>query len=352
MSAVHPLRNRADADSAVGCVRWLAVLLWAAMGALAGAVSGADGQTVDERIERVFLAERPGQQERVYRIRLSLRVAASTPLQRVVISRPVFRDWPEQEVRTVLHSRPVAYRVRRSLLDGLVARIHITVPRLTGELLYEEVFDVTRRSIDANYPGMKTWRPAQGRGVAAWRLPSEGIESRDDAIGELREELSAPTQSAWGQIQAFFEYVRARIRYRQQEFKGALAALRAGVGDCEDKAALFVALCRSAGIPARTVWAASHAWAEVALQDEEGQVHWLPCDPTRESRPGVLNSFFPVYQKGDRFRLPELRGRVVRYVTPLCIALGGQPRFEARDELLAVDGHTLDEPLTIQHYAY
>jgi transglutaminase-like putative cysteine protease len=64
--------------------------------------------------------------------------------------------------------------------------------------------------------------------------------------------------------------------------------LRSGKGDCTEHALLFVALARSAGIPARGVhglvyanygdggpglyW---HAWAEVRVGDE-----WIAVDPT------------------------------------------------------------------------
>jgi hypothetical protein len=65
---------------------------------------------------------------------------------------------------------------------------------------------------------------------------------------------------------------------------GALFALKNGYGECGDYAALFVALCRASGIPARPVvgrWAmpengSYHVWAEFYLQD----VGWVPVDPS------------------------------------------------------------------------
>jgi hypothetical protein len=80
---------------------------------------------------------------------------------------------------------------------------------------------------------------------------------------------------------------------------GALSALRSGSGVCEDYAALFAALCRAEGIPARMIngytdpqgrgeiWNIAsgkalslkgyrHCWAEFYLES----MGWLPADPT------------------------------------------------------------------------
>ncbi|MEP7382734.1 MAG: transglutaminase-like domain-containing protein [Gemmatimonadota bacterium] len=67
----------------------------------------------------------------------------------------------------------------------------------------------------------------------------------------------------------------------------ALATLRARQGDVEERAQLFVALARAAGIPARTVSGllsidgrfAYHAWGEVLLQ------HWVGVDPAFDQFP-------------------------------------------------------------------
>lgn len=67
----------------------------------------------------------------------------------------------------------------------------------------------------------------------------------------------------------------------------ALEVLRTGVGDCNEHTALFVALARAAGIPARiSVGLVAvrnafyyHAWPEVYL-DEGSRGRWLPVDPT------------------------------------------------------------------------
>jgi len=68
----------------------------------------------------------------------------------------------------------------------------------------------------------------------------------------------------------------------------ALEVLRTRVGDCNEHTALFVALARAAGIPARiSVGLVAvrnafyyHAWPEVYLDEGRGRGLWLPVDPT------------------------------------------------------------------------
>ena len=68
----------------------------------------------------------------------------------------------------------------------------------------------------------------------------------------------------------------------------ALEVLRTKVGDCNEHTALFVALARSIGIPARINVGLAyvrgafyyHAWPEVYIDEGKGRGLWLPVDPT------------------------------------------------------------------------
>ena len=68
----------------------------------------------------------------------------------------------------------------------------------------------------------------------------------------------------------------------------ALEVLRTKVGDCNEHTALFVALARSIGIPARINVGVAyvrgafyyHAWPEVYSTKAGGRGLWLPVDPT------------------------------------------------------------------------
>lgn len=72
----------------------------------------------------------------------------------------------------------------------------------------------------------------------------------------------------------------------------ALEVLRTRVGDCNEHTALFVALARASGLPARIAVGLVyqrggfyyHAWPEVYLE-ERGRGLWLPADPTLNQFP-------------------------------------------------------------------
>ncbi len=73
----------------------------------------------------------------------------------------------------------------------------------------------------------------------------------------------------------------------------AREVLRTKVGDCNEHTALYVAMARAAGIPARIAVGLVfihgafyyHAWPEVYIDDGGGRGLWLPVDPTLNQFP-------------------------------------------------------------------
>jgi transglutaminase-like putative cysteine protease len=69
--------------------------------------------------------------------------------------------------------------------------------------------------------------------------------------------------------------------------------LRTKVGDCNEHTALYVAMARALGIPARIAVGLVyihgafyyHAWPEVYLAEPDGRGLWLPVDPTLNQFP-------------------------------------------------------------------
>ena len=87
------------------------------------------------------------------------------------------------------------------------------------------------------------------------------------------------------QARAIYDYVISNMSYVPQgDLGGAKFAYENKGGECDEYSALFVAMARSIGIPARPVlglWAEPsygnlHVWAEFYLQD----IGWVPVDPT------------------------------------------------------------------------
>ena len=142
---------------------------------------------------------------------------------------------------------------------------------------------------------------------------SPGIQSNVREVRDMAESLSGQIDHPWDQAAAFHDWVRENIDTRQGAFTSVTRALRDRVGDCEERAAVFVAFCRSVGIPARLVWVPNHNWAEFCLLDEAGQPHWIPAHTSAYSWFGWTGAHELVLQKGDNVEVPEKR-KTVRLV--------------------------------------
>jgi len=115
--------------------------------------------------------------------------------------------------------------------------------------------------------------------------PEKYVESDDVRIMSVAEQLQQGKTNPYVIAGAIYGWVIDNLAYRKVGgLKGAKFALENGYGECGDYSALFTALCRAAGIPARTVvgrWATLirddwHVWAEFYLPG----YGWLPVDPT------------------------------------------------------------------------
>ncbi|HYW78604.1 MAG TPA: transglutaminase-like domain-containing protein, partial [Thermoguttaceae bacterium] len=135
-------------------------------------------------------------------------------------------------------------------------------------------------------------------------------------------------ENAWKRVEAIYDWVREKVEYQNGPLKGALAALNSGTGDCEELTSLFIAICRAAEIPARTVWVEGHCYPEFYLADAEGNGHWFPCQAAGTRAFGGIPEFRPVLSKGDSFRPPYDRRDVQRYPADRLNGAGGRPRVK------------------------
>ena len=135
---------------------------------------------------------------------------------------------------------------------------------------------------------------------------SPGIQTRSPEVRKLSNELGTGSPlHPWDQVQRFYEWGRENIEPQVGKFIGVVNALKRKTGDCEELAGVFVALCRSVGIPARLVWVPNHNWAEFYLTDHEGQGHWIPAHTACYSWFGWTGVHELVIQKGDRVTPPH-----------------------------------------------
>lgn len=161
---------------------------------------------------------------------------------------------------------------------------------------------------------------------------SPGIQTRVPEVRKLAGELTASIEHPWEKAARFHDWVWNNIKARPGYYTSVVAALRDKVGDCEERACTFIALCRAVGIPARQVWVPNHAWAEFYLQDEAGEGHWIPAHTSCYSWFGWTGAHEVILQKGDRVKVPEQRGPQ-RLLADWMQHLGAKPRVRYLAEL-------------------
>jgi hypothetical protein len=115
-------------------------------------------------------------------------------------------------------------------------------------------------------------------------IESDAPEIRSEAIKAVGD-IAGPRARA----ERLVRYVNGLLDKKPTvSIPSAREVLRTKIGDCNEHTALYVAMARAIGIPARIAVGLTyvrdafyyHAWAEVYLEDGMGQAVWLPADPT------------------------------------------------------------------------
>jgi transglutaminase-like putative cysteine protease len=227
-------------------------------------------------------------------------------------------DWPEQQVQIIDESispevRSVTYRT----LDSGAKQMLVNIPRLGAGEVAEAVLtlSIERQVIEGPAGDTQIYQIPRRvpRDMNIFLGDSPFIEARNNKIRGLAREITEGKETAWDQVRAIYDYVRANVTYRESELKGAVQALADGQGDCEAMTSLFVALCRAHRVPARMVWVTDHSYPEFYLVDDQDQGHWFPCQISGSEAFGHMPEVRPIIQKGDNYRIPETKERR-RYV--------------------------------------
>ncbi|MFW6125001.1 MAG: transglutaminase-like domain-containing protein, partial [Pirellulales bacterium] len=271
---------------------------------------------------------------------IGIRVTADRgPVHSLIAVTPVPIPWPEQKVEVLEQSVSPGAEARLRTVDGAAGQLRLAVRALRAGQSAEAVyrFKITRYRQQFRGPAERLVVPERmPREVRRYLTPSPGIESRHASIRRLASDLARREETAWQRARRMHQWMYENVEYTDGAFKGALRAKVDGTGDCEERAALFIALCRASGIPARTVWVPGHCYAEFYLQDDQERSHWIPAQSAGPPWFGEMNDARPILQKGDRFRTPERPGELLRYVHNWLRASGP---VDAEFILREVDAH-------------
>jgi len=170
--------------------------------------------------------------------------------------------------------------------------------RLAGAELSTEYLDGVGQRLDGD--AIEILDPRELRAgpadpsAAAYLAPEPLIESDDPAILAEAQLAVAGATDDRSRAERLTRYVNGLLDKKPTvSLPSAREVLRTKVGDCNEHTALFVAMARSVGIPARIsvglVYMHGafyyHAWPEVYLNEGRGTGLWLPVDPTLNQFP-------------------------------------------------------------------
>lgn len=128
---------------------------------------------------------------------------------------------------------------------------------------------------------------------------SEGINPQSPTLTGIVETLKSPDRLTT--VKNILKWMKKNISYQIVDFKNVEEIIERGYGECGCWSALFTALCRSAGIPARIIWGViidptpdhsfapeghlkGHAWAEFYIAG----AGWVPVEPQHLPTLGLL----------------------------------------------------------------
>jgi hypothetical protein len=166
--------------------------------------------------------------------------------------------------------------------------------------------------------------------VRPYLAQSPMIESTNPKFKALATQVMADKTTAWEKIEAIYDQVREKVKADERggQTRGAIEALKVGHGNHEDLTGVFIALCRSVDVPARTVWVYQHCYPEFYLVDGEGKGFWLPCEMLGDKLFGGTSEQRPILQKGDNFRNPKNPRNRMRFLPEQLTGAGGGPNVE------------------------
>lgn len=267
---------------------------------------------------------------------------------RAMVAVPIECD--EQRVRLVHEDfTPGVSATFRDLAGGNARQMLVAIPFLDAGaegravLTYELTIRTTVAPTDAEAAGLKIPERVP-RGLRGYVGPSPFIEAKHPRLKRLAREIDEafaeanPDASDWERVGAYYDYVMDHLEYREGPDTSAIASLDAGAADCFGRSALFIALCRSAGVPARIVWVNEHAYPEFYLEQSEGEGRWFPAESAGTRDFGGMPIARPILQKGDDFRVPERPRDRLRYASDYLTGRpapgGGKPSVKYLREIV------------------
>jgi hypothetical protein len=252
-------------------------------------------------------------EERPFSLKIGIEIEGTGAAGNLMASTPVPVAHPEQRVDELRVTTHGCQAELRELAPG-AGQLILAAPQIARGQTIAAIAHY-RLTLFKQYQGHQRDHfparqdvPAEIRAAALQDSP--GIQTSAAPLRRLAIELIDKIEHPWDRAAVFVRWVRQNIHPQIGPYTSVTAALENRRGDCEEMAAVFVALCRAVGIPARLVWVPNHNWAEFYLTDHDGAGHWIPAHTACYFWFGWTGVHELVLQKGDRVRVPEQNKQV------------------------------------------
>lgn len=218
--------------------------------------------------------------------------------------------------------QPLTFGARQLVMTiGRITEGQVNIARSTVRVeLFKSYFGFEKDQFPEKQPKLnRQLRPFLGN--------SPGIKIRSSSVSKVVAPIKEKYLHPWDRAKAFHEWVFENIKGRPQNYTSVDAAIKNRVGDCEERAGVFIACCRSVGIPARLVWVPGHCWAEILLFNKKQKPNWIPIHTAGYSWFGWTGAHEVILQKGDIVPIPQ-NGKKVRLLYDHYRCRGRKPKLE------------------------
>lgn len=278
---------------------------------------------------------------------------------KVAVWIPVPGSDDQQDVRNVRIESPYPVRTTvGSRYGNKMAYIEADSPKVSS-FEVKITYEVTRREfVHRDFPASGTAVSSE-ESLPSRYLKPDRLVPLNDTIRDLSAKVTAGKKTDLEKARAIFDYVVSNMKYDKSGtgwgHGDIMWACDAKRGNCTDFHALFIGLCRAAGIPARfkigfplpekrggSAIPGYHCWAEFYLRG----FGWVPVDASEASKhPGKRKYFFGAWDENrvqlsagrDIVLQPHQAGPPVNYFVYPYVEVDGVPfdgierKFSFRD---------------------
>ena len=241
--------------------------------------------------------------------------AKSTPVQAMRGYIPVPKGWTEQVVSGEQEDVSSDIRLTYQEISGVRVMVVQFVPLRSGQeakamLTCEVKTQPILPPEDPEVYRIPVKIPAELR---IWTRVTPQITMPPKVKTITKEAGYVKTGTTWDELRKIYDFLVKEYPFEKGcGLEDTASVLRGKKGNAFGVHGLFVAACRSLGVPARVVWMLpARCYAEFYLEDGVGNGFWFPADLSVRGQFGRMDTPGIIYQRGDSFQPPWDRSKPV-----------------------------------------